>query len=153
SSTPGSGGFIDMPNQRLNIRHVSPIVTAAEFAKVPVQGTTMALGDVADVVESHQPLIGDAVIKDGPGLMLVIEKFPNFNTSQVTRDVEATLEALRRGMSGIDIDTTIFRPSSFIERATRNVSTGLLVSSALAVVAFFALMGSWRAAFVGLLSM
>ncbi len=35
SSTPGSGGFIDMPNQRLNIRHISPIVTAKEFARVP----------------------------------------------------------------------------------------------------------------------
>jgi Cu/Ag efflux pump CusA len=60
SSTPGTGGFIDTPNQRLNLRHVSPIATAQEFAKIPVFGTSLALGDIADLVESHQPLIGDA---------------------------------------------------------------------------------------------
>ena len=153
SSTPGSGGFIDTPNQRLNIRHISPILTASEFAKVPVHGTTTALGSVANVVESHQPLIGDAVVKGGPGLMLVVEKFPDFNTAEVTRGVEAALEALRPGMSGIDVDTTIFRPSGFIERATLNLSSGLMIAGALAVVGFCALLGSWRAAFIGLVSM
>src|SRR3954469_16086457 len=63
SSTPGSGGFIDTPNQRLSIRHVFPITTAKDFAHIPVAGTSLALSDVADVVESHQPLIGDTVLK------------------------------------------------------------------------------------------
>jgi Cu/Ag efflux pump CusA len=72
SSTPGTGGFIDTPNQRLGVRHLSPIATAGDFAKVPVFGTSLALGEIADVVEDHQPLIGDAIIKDGPGLMLVV---------------------------------------------------------------------------------
>lgn len=153
SSTPGSGGFIDTPNQRLNIRHVSPIVTASEFAKVPVQGTTTPLGAVASVIESHQPLIGDAIVKGGPGLMLVIEKFPDFNTAEVTRGVEAALDALRPGMTGIDIDTAIYRPASFLEQARSNISTGLIAAGVLAVVAFCALLGSWRLAFIGLVSM
>ena len=34
----------------------------------------------AHVVEDHQPLIGDAVINDGPGLMLIVEKLPWANT-------------------------------------------------------------------------
>jgi hypothetical protein len=29
-------------------------------------GKALRLGDVADVVTDHQPLIGDAVINDGP---------------------------------------------------------------------------------------
>jgi Cu/Ag efflux pump CusA len=153
SSTPGSGGFIDTPNQRLNIRHVSPILTANEFARIPVHGTAVALSDVANVVESHQPLIGDAVYASGPGLMLVIEKFPDFNTQDVTRGVEAVLASMRPGLTGIDIDTTIYRPASFIERATSNLSTGLMASGALAIIAFCALLGSWRAAFVGLVAM
>ena len=32
SSTPGAGGFIDTPNQRLNVRHVFPIAAAEDFA-------------------------------------------------------------------------------------------------------------------------
>ena len=79
ASTPGTGGFIDTPNQRLGIQHLSPISTPTDLAKVRVEdtpGRNLALGDVAKVVESHQPLIGDAVVNEGPGLLLVIEKFP-----------------------------------------------------------------------------
>src|SRR3954467_9693214 len=85
SSTPGSGGFIDTPNQRLNVRHVFPITSVADFANIPVAGTSLPLHDVADVVEGHPPLIGDAIFKDDPGLLLVVEKYPGFNTIEVTK--------------------------------------------------------------------
>src|SRR6476659_4453071 len=66
ASTPGTGGFIDTAQQRLGIRHLSPIITAEGLAQVPVEDTTLRLGDVATVVEDHQPLIGDALTNDGP---------------------------------------------------------------------------------------
>src|SRR5467141_3372980 len=109
SSTPGTGGFIDTPNQRLNIRHVFPITAAEDFASIPIVGTSLELRKVADVVEGHQPLIGDAILKDGPGLLLVIEKAPGYNTVEVTKKVEAALDELRPGMAGIDVDTAIYR--------------------------------------------
>src|SRR5262245_33813200 len=37
ASTPGTGGFIDTPNQRLEIRHVSPIITPEHLAQVPIK--------------------------------------------------------------------------------------------------------------------
>ena len=40
------------------------------------------------VVEGFPPPIGDAVINDGPGLLLIVEKQLGANTLQVTRDVE-----------------------------------------------------------------
>ena len=153
SSTPGTGGFIDTPNQRLGVRHLSPIRTAQDFAKVPVFGTSTALGDIANVVEDHQPLIGDAIVQGGPGLMLAVEKFPGFNTLQVTRGVEAALAELSAGMTGIDVDTTIYRPASFIERATANLSDAALIGSALVILALCFLLRSWRAALVGLVAM
>ena len=72
---------------------------------------------MANVVEDHQPLIGDAVINDGPGLMLIVEKLPWGNTLEVTRGVEEALEELQPGLTGIDVDTTIFRPATFIEES------------------------------------
>ncbi len=48
-------------------------------------GSRLQLDDVAKVLEDHQPLIGDAVINDGPGLMLIVEKLPWGNTLDVTR--------------------------------------------------------------------
>src|SRR5204863_4800263 len=47
ASTPGTGGFIETPSQRLSIQHVLPITTAADLAKVPVEETNgKRLGDV-----------------------------------------------------------------------------------------------------------
>ena len=89
ASLPGTGGFIDTPNQRLGVRHVQPITSAEELAKVVVDGETMVLGDLAEVVENHQPLIGDALIDDAPGLLLVVEKFPWANTVEVPRAWQA----------------------------------------------------------------
>ncbi len=149
SSTPGAGGFIDTPNQRLNVRHQSPITTAKDFAKVPVFGTSLALSEVAEVVEGHQPLIGDAIFKDGPGLLLVVEKFPGFNTQEVTRGLERALAELKPGMTGIDVDTSIYRTASFIERATNNLTTGVWTACAILIVALGILLGSWRAAVIG----
>lgn len=152
SSTPGSGGFIDTPNQRLNVRHVFPITAAEDFASIPVSGTSLALRDVADVVQGHQPLIGDAVLKSGPGLLLMIEKYPGFNTVEVTNAVEAALDELRPGLKGVDIDSGIYRPASFIERATSNLSTAISASAILGSVALLVLLGSWRATVVAIVA-
>ena len=102
ASTPGSGGWIDTPQQRLEVRHIFPIVTAGDLSKVTVDGAApLRLSDVADVVEDHQPLIGDAVLTGGEDSLIVIEKFPNANTLDVTRGVEEALDKLRPGLAGI----------------------------------------------------
>ena len=55
-------------------------------------GKPLTLGDVAELEWGPQGMIGDAVINDGPGLMLIVEKFPWGNTLDITRGVEAALE-------------------------------------------------------------
>jgi len=86
----GTGGFVETPNQRLGIRHELPIVTPQDLASVPLaerDGKTLRIGDVANVVQETPLLAGDAVINDGPGLMLVVEKLPWGNTLEVTDGV------------------------------------------------------------------
>ena len=39
-------------------------------------GKPLLLGDVAKILYAPPDMIGDAVINDGPGLMLIVEKFP-----------------------------------------------------------------------------
>ena len=69
---------------------------------MPVEGTggRLRLTDVANVVEDHQPLIGDAVVNDKDGLLLVVEKFPGANTLEVTKGVEDALDKLKPGLAG-----------------------------------------------------
>jgi CzcA family heavy metal efflux pump len=152
ASTPGSGGWIDTPQQRLEVRHVLPISSPDDLAQVNVEGTKLRLGDVAAVVEDHQPLIGDDILDNGPGLLLVIEKFPGANTLEVTRGVEAKLDELRPGLSGIQIDTTIFRPASFIELAMGNLTWSLLIGLLLLALVLFVFHYHWRAALISLVT-
>jgi CzcA family heavy metal efflux pump len=147
----GTGGFIDTPNQRLGVRHVLPIATPDDLAKVTVEqrgGKALRLGDVADVVVDHQPLIGDAVINGGPGLMLIVEKLPWGNTLEVTRGVEAAIDEMRPGLPGMEIDTTIFRPATFVEAAIHNLSRALLLGSLLVVLILVLFLYDWRAAII-----
>jgi CzcA family heavy metal efflux pump len=150
----GTGGFIDTANQRLGIRSVLPIISSDDLAKVPIfdkkkaDGTPLRLNDVAKVVVDTWPLIGDAVINDGPGLMLIVEKFPWANTLEVTNGVESAINSLRPGLPGIDIDTTIFRPATFIETAISNLKDSLLLGAALVVLVLFLFLYDWRTALI-----
>jgi CzcA family heavy metal efflux pump len=152
----GTGGFIDTPNQRLGVKHVLPITTPEDLARVPVaerEGKPpLRLGDVARLVEDHQPLIGDAVINDGPGLMLIVEKLPWANTLDVTRGVEKALAELEPGLTGIDIDHTIFRPASFIETALHNLTMALLLGCLFVILVLGAFLFEWRSALISLVS-
>jgi CzcA family heavy metal efflux pump len=155
ASTPGTGGFIDTANQRLPVQHISPISTAADLARVRVEGTNgrrLRLGDVANVVEGHQPLIGDAVVNDGEGLLLVIEKFPEANALDVTRRVEEAIASMQPGLSGVAFDTTVYRPASFIEESIDNVTLTLIIGAALLVLLLGAFLFGWRPALVAVVA-
>jgi Cu/Ag efflux pump CusA len=154
ASTPGTGGFIDTPNQRLGIQHLLPIKTADDLAQVPMVADDLGenrvdqvlrLSDVATVVEDHQPLIGDNISGDGDGdLLVVIEKFPDANTVEVTQGVEAALAALAPGLTGIEVDTSVYRPASSIETAIGNLGAALLVGAFLLVLVVAAFSYDWR---------
>ncbi len=151
----GTGGFVETPNQRLAIHHVQPIADEGDLAEVVVEadGTRVTrIGDVADVVVGHQPLIGDAVINDGEGLLLIVEKFPWANTLEVTHGVEEALGTLAPALPGIEIDSAIFRPATFIEDAIGNLSNALLLGCLLVVVVLMLFLFDWRTALISLVA-
>ena len=154
----GTGGFIQTPNQRLGIRHVLAISSPEDMAQVPIadrrrpDGSALRLGDVSDVVWDTWPLFGDAVINDGPGLMLVVEKFPWANTLDVTRGVEEALDELRPGLSGIDLDPTIFRPADFIQVALDNLTRALIIGCILVMGVIAAFLFQWRTALISMVA-
>ena len=154
ASTPGTGGFVETPQQRLQVRHLlEKIADPAELAKVPVEGTSgTQLGDVADIKIDHQPLIGDAVVNGGPGLILVVEKFPGISSTQVTKDVQEALNKLRPGLTGIQTDTSLFAPSDYIEAAASNLGIVAAIGAGLLLIALLALRFHWRAALVGVVT-
>jgi CzcA family heavy metal efflux pump len=152
----GTGGFLDTPQQRLNVQHVLPITSPNDLAQVVVDerdGQPLRLADVATVQEGEPPLIGDAVINDGPGLMLIVEKLPWANTLDVTRGVEQALKDLQPGLTGVQVDPNIFRPANFIERALHNLSRALLLGALLMVIMLFFFLWEWRVALISVVAM
>ncbi|MHA7291128.1 efflux RND transporter permease subunit [Arthrobacter sp. MDT3-24] len=154
ASTPGTGGFVESPSQRLGIQHVLPIRTPADLAKVSVEDTDppLLLGDIAQVKEDHQPLIGDAVVGADAGLMLVVEKFPGTSAIEVTRNVEAALQDMAPGLTGVEIDTSVFRPATGVQDSVNSLSLALLISLLIAVALFWLLFRSWRVAVIALVA-
>ena len=151
----GTGGFVEDGGRRLSVRHVQPIVEPEQLADVPIvsrDGRTLRLADLGRVVEDHMPLWGEAVINDGPGLMLIVQKYRGANTMEVTRGVEAAVDGMRPGLPGVDIDTTIFRPATFIEQSIDNLTTTLLIGVGLVIFVIAAFLFEWRAAFISLIA-
>ena len=154
-STPGTGGFIETPQQRLQVRNVlDKIADPNELGKVPVEDTggRLRLTDVADVKVGHQPLIGDAVVGDGDGLLLVVEKFPGASTREVTEDVEEALDELRPALAGIRTDTSIFRPATLVQDAIDNLRWTLIFAGLLAALILAAFLFQWRTVFIALVT-
>ena len=153
----GSGGWIETDNQRIQIRHVLPLVhksdqvTADELGNVALavrDGKQLLLKDVANVVIDHQPMVGDGIINDGIGLLLIVEKFPWGNTLQVSREVDAALAVLQPGLPDVEIDAAIFRPATFIEMSIDNLTTALYIAAFLVIIVLFVFLYEWRTALI-----
>ncbi len=155
ASAVAAGGFIDGPNQRIAVRHRSPINRPEDLEAMPVairNGAPIRVGDVAEVKIGFPAPIGDAVINDGEGLLLIVEKQPTGNTLEVTHNVEKALEELKPGLKDVDIDPTIFRPATFIERSLENLSEAMWIGLGLVVAILVLFLFDWRTAIISLIA-
>ena len=151
----GTGGFVEADGQRFNVRHVQPITGPEELGKVPVLergGKVLRLADMGDVLVDPGPLIGDAVVNDGAGLLLVVQKFRGANTVDVTEGVEKAMQEMQPGLPGIQVDTKIFRPATFIEQSIDNLTRAMLFGVGLVVLIIIAFLFEWRTAFISLIA-
>jgi CzcA family heavy metal efflux pump len=158
----GPGGMVETANQRLNVRNVLPIITPSDLAQVPIEtvapgatpgsGPVVRLGDVADVVEDHQPLLGDGAVNGELGLMLIVEKLPWADTVELTRGVEEVIKTLEPSLPDIRFDASLFQQENFIQTAIDNLSDALLLGFLLVVVILALFLFEWRVALISLLT-
>ena len=157
------GGFVDTPNQRIAVRHRAAIETTSDLRNTVVSfrgGTPIRLGEVAEVRVGFPPPIGDAVISVGkdpdgkpdvrPGLLLIVEKQPQGNSLDVTLNVEKALATLDLKNKGVDVDPTVFRPATFIQRSIDNLGHSMLVGCGLVIVILVGFLFDWRTAVISL---
>jgi Cu/Ag efflux pump CusA len=153
-SSPGTGGFLDGPNQRLEIRPVLPLGAPRDLSTVPITGAPgkQPLGSAARVVLGNQPLIGDALTQSAPGLVLLVQKLPSASLLGVTKGLERALTELRPALAGVSIDTGLFRPATYESSALSNLSLAAAIALGLCALALLALLWQARAAAIALMS-
>ncbi len=153
-SAPGTGGFLDGPNQRLEVRPVLPLGAPRDLASVPVSGVKghLPLGDVTKVVQGHQPLIGNALVGGNSGLVLVVQKLPSASVLGVTKGIDRTLADLRPALHGVQINASFFRPATYVSDALHNLKLALLISGGLMLLALIALLLDARTVLVAAVS-
>ena len=110
------------------------------------------LGSVTDIVVGHQPLIGDALVRGQPGLVLVVQKLPSASVPAVTDGLNQALAQLRPSLSGVQIDSSLFQPASYISSAWHNLAVALIAAAILAGLALTALLLSLRLAAIALIA-
>jgi CzcA family heavy metal efflux pump len=150
----GGAGFVETANQRLSIRQRTRIESPADLGAVPVvyqDGLAITLADVAEVRVGAADMVGEATIDGKPGVLLVVQKQPFFNTLRVTQAVETAVEELRASLPpGVQLNDTLFRQATFIEHTLRNLSWAIVFGCALVAAVLIAFLHQWRTAAISL---
>jgi CzcA family heavy metal efflux pump len=153
--SPRAGGLVDLPTTRLPVVQTAMVRSAEELARVPLPTVgrgTVTIGDVAEVHESYAVPIGDALVTRGSGVLLIVEKQPGASTLDVTGGVDAALQRLRPGLTGVEVDPTIFRPASFIERALKNLGHAMGIGCLFVIVVLALFLWNARTALISVLA-
>jgi CzcA family heavy metal efflux pump len=149
----GSAGLHDTPGQRLPVQWSVKVTSPEELRRVIVahrNGAPIYLAQVADLKTGNHPFIGEGVVQDEAGLFVVVEKDPNANTLEVTREVEKALKALEPSIPGVQITARIFRPATFIELALANLRFAMILGCVLVSLILVAFLFEWRTAVISL---
>ncbi|MHC4939664.1 MAG: efflux RND transporter permease subunit [Planctomycetota bacterium] len=149
SNVAGSGGF-------LNIGPKGPLVTVTGLLRDPGDLAQAVVRDdpvrpvrIADVarVEFGPAAIrtGDAGVNGSPGVIAIVFKQPGTDTTDLSRRVEAELEALGSSLPpDLEVLPGIYRQSDFIKRAIDNVAEAVRDGSLLVVFILFAFLLNFR---------
>ena len=148
ASTPGTGGFIETPQQRLQVRHLlEKIADPEELAKVPGRGNRRSVAVGRRRHGCHRPPATDRR-RGRQGRARPVPRRGEVPRHQHDRGDRGCRSGTRFAAAGPHrgrrTDTTVFRPADYLSDARRNLATGLLVGGVLMLAAFAAFGFRWR---------
>jgi Cu/Ag efflux pump CusA len=147
------GGYIETATQRIVLRAEAASVTSTALAQALLgthDGFPVRLGDVATIADGAEPRFGDAMIGTQPGILIETSTQFGANTLDVTRALEARLDALVPALKkqGVEYHPALLRPASFIESAIGKLRNSLLIGAVLVVALLLVTLRDWRGALV-----
>lgn len=154
SNVNSSGGFLERPTEEYLIRargRVNSIEDLASSVITVKNGTPILVKNIGAVQLGPALKRGDGSFNMHSDVVATIQKQPNANTIEVTRQVEAALNGLKSTLpDDVTVETKAFQQAAFIERAIDNVQRALLEGGILVAVVLLLFLWNFRTTFISL---
>lgn len=151
-----TGGIINQYGNEYNIKGIgrtNDILEIGKSAIKVVDGYTIKIEDVAEIIVGTSSKIGTASLNAKPAVVLTVVKQPSTNTLELSKNIDLAIEDIKTNLSGdIDINTKIFRQSDFINSSISNIKKVLLEGTAFVIIILFLFLMNWRATAISLVA-
>lgn len=146
-------GFIDTPNQRINLRAHGQARDLSQFARTVVawhDGAPLTLGAVSQVVAGHQPIIGQCHFDGKPAVLMMIGIAYGANLLSTSRHVQKVLAGFKTELAKVHIHVhpKILDSAQMVHLAMHNLLHSLLIGAVLVAIVLLLFLGHWRTALI-----
>jgi Cu/Ag efflux pump CusA len=150
-------GFIENSNQRFTLQVTGQPMLPDQFKSLVIKrqnGSTLTLGDVAEIQYAAEPAISAAQIMGKPGIVIMIIGQYGANTLSVSRAVEKVLSGFKPlfAEEAIDFYSHLFRPADYIEASLHNLSAHLMFGGFFVVLILYLFLFNLRSALIAALA-
>jgi len=115
-------------------------------------GNAIYLRDIAEVRDTIRESKLNTKINGSRGMGLYVQKTSGGNTVKVTREVETTLEGLKKDLPPDVKIEKLFASASFITDSVNNLSETLMYAGIFVILVVLFFLGRWRATFIIILT-
>ena len=149
-----SGGFLEQPVDEYMIRARGRVNNLDDLANSVItvkNGTPILIKNIASVRFGPALKRGDGSFNMQSDVVATIQKQPNANTLEVTRQIDEALASLKSTLpDDVTIDTKAFQQAAFIERAIGNVKESLAEGGILVAIILFLFLWNFRTTLISL---
>jgi CzcA family heavy metal efflux pump len=148
------GGFTELHSREYLIRNIGRTTSLGDLRNIVVakmNDRPIYLHQVANVEFAPKIKRGEAGFMGSPAVIVSVEKQPNVDTVQLTREIEAALQTFDGTLPrGIKANQIVFRQANFIETSVHNLGRVLIESALVVTVLLFAFLMNWRTTAISL---
>jgi HAE1 family hydrophobic/amphiphilic exporter-1 len=148
-------GFIEMGRTDYPLRIEGEFPESDILKNIVVsnfRGNTVYLKDVAEVRDTIRESKYTTKINGSRGMGLYVQKQSGGNTVQVTREIEQTLEELKKDLPPDVKIEKLFSSAKFIKDSISNLTETLFFAALFVILVVLFFLGRWRATFIVILT-
>src|SRR5690606_7396993 len=127
------------------------LTSAEDVAALPIVGTALSIGQVAEVRLEPGPEESISRVNGEPALTIAVTKVSSANTVEVSHEVQRTLDEVQDQLDGAELNV-IFDQARYIEESIETLTTEGLLGLVFAVLVILVFLLSVRATLVTAIS-